>query len=206
MSSKKTDIPETQEKIDRSKRKITQGGLVVPAILTLANRPAWGADLCTPSGFESAQTGIASHTTYVVNPNWLTPDLWKSKNATTSPAWPSSYGKLTWNLNAATPKFGEVDISYWSGSSNKTKSQIGSVNPSVPLWLFSSLVPGYPDVNLTLYDALSQSWVKFIVASKFNETIAPLPFSVDEAIAAGPTSTWWNNFFASFYANCVTVS
>jgi hypothetical protein len=42
MASKNPDSHQSEEKIDRSKRKLTQaGGLAVPAILTLASRPAW---------------------------------------------------------------------------------------------------------------------------------------------------------------------
>lgn len=79
MSSTNTDIPETQEKIDRSKRKITQRGLAVPAILTLASRSAWGADICTPSGFDSfnAPGALVSKAVNRPNPNWLTPSQWR---------------------------------------------------------------------------------------------------------------------------------
>jgi len=40
--------------VDKSKRKFSKAGIVAPVIMTLANRPAWGAqNMCSISGFDS---------------------------------------------------------------------------------------------------------------------------------------------------------
>jgi hypothetical protein len=203
MASKNPDLHQSKEKIDHSKRKLSQvGGLVVPVVLTLANRPAWGMNKCTPSGFDSAQAGIASATTFAGDTHWLTPAQWATTNATTSPAWPSGYGKLHLSDPISPVKYSEVDINYWPGTSAKMKTAVNSAL-GTKKWLFSSLVSSYSNPDLTIYDALSTPWAKYIVASFFNGTIAALPYDIHEAISAGPNSSWWNDFFDSFYNNCV---
>jgi len=49
-------VTDNQTGVDKSKRKFSKAGMAAPVIMTLANRPAWGASgrsMCAISGFDS---------------------------------------------------------------------------------------------------------------------------------------------------------
>jgi len=48
------ELQEPEKRVNKKRRSFTKAGVVAPVVLTLANRPAWGAvSLCTVSGFQS---------------------------------------------------------------------------------------------------------------------------------------------------------
>ncbi len=55
--SPEANLGQKLKKISDSRRKFAKTGLIAPVILSLANRPAWGASFrCTVSGFDSLAT------------------------------------------------------------------------------------------------------------------------------------------------------
>ncbi len=72
----------------QSRRRLLRGGLAAaPVLMTLANRPAFGANGATPSAFGSMN---ASRTDSVVEATGVSPGYWK----THTNAWPSPYRAL----------------------------------------------------------------------------------------------------------------
>lgn len=107
MNSEKNTQKELQStSVNKSRRSFSKWGVAAPVIMTLANRSAWAeTNTCTPSGFQSARAGIASHTTTRSNPNWLSPIGWKSIDKATWPV-PASTTLGSTTLGAAIDDFG----------------------------------------------------------------------------------------------------
>ncbi|MGE5386967.1 MAG: hypothetical protein ACM3SV_13880 [Betaproteobacteria bacterium] len=71
-----------------SRRRLLRGGLAAaPVLMTLANRPAFGANGATPSAFGSMNS---SRTDSVVEATGVSPGYWKNHTAN----WPSPYRPL----------------------------------------------------------------------------------------------------------------
>lgn len=227
MSSKITDIPETQEKIDRSKRKITQRGMAVPAILTLASRSAWGANMCTPSGFDSinAAGALASNAGMpTANPNWRTPSQWRDVT-------PASFSKTECNFalgedrctesvkstSGNTIVCGVAYVHYigptsnkkdyqevagfdlWSGGSNKTYEFVTTDICCSGLIIFVNQLLGFGSTTQTIYDTLAlEDLTAYQLANKLNNCASP-EWLIPDAIM---NSTSLSDI-QQFYASCV---
>jgi hypothetical protein len=84
-------VPENKLEVDRvqSRRRLLKGGMAAaPVLMTLANRPAFGANGATPSAFGSMN---ASRTDEVNTPTGRSPGYWKNH----TDAWPSPYRALS---------------------------------------------------------------------------------------------------------------
>lgn len=85
-----SETPENTHESTRgqSRRRLLCGGLAAaPVLMTLANRPAFGANGATPSAFGSMN---ASRTDSVVEATGVSPGYWKTHTDT----WPSPYRAL----------------------------------------------------------------------------------------------------------------
>ena len=57
MESPETKLRRKPKRLNNSRRSFAKAGLIAPVMLSLANRPAWGASFrCTVSGFDSLAT------------------------------------------------------------------------------------------------------------------------------------------------------
>jgi hypothetical protein len=181
MASKNPDSQQPEQKIDRSKRKLTQaGGLAVPAILTLANRPAWGTDICTPSGFDSvnAPGALASQATPLRNEKWLTPSAWraeKPKTGSTVIACNVAYLKKD---TSKKDKYQQVSgFNLW-GSSPSSKSE-SEIRKNYSQLIFVDQLIGGDKVSVTIYDALGSDDLRaYRLANQLNNCVSPLPSAI----------------------------
>ncbi|MBL1264971.1 hypothetical protein [Candidatus Methylomicrobium oryzae] len=210
MASKNSDLHQSQEKIDRSKRKLAQaGGLVVPAILTLANRPAWAGMECTPSGFTSGLIGSNVQGLVGGNTNWKTAAEWHNSGNWAS--WSTSFGRISYNSTTfkfhKVPNNGTYNFTGWNGTNEKTLAQVQAVETSTFKLLLKS-VTGVSISGLSIYDALASSntCTANIAASVLNNAVETLPFEVSDAYAnngqnllPGSTKTWCE-FLEYFYS------
>lgn len=116
-----------------TRRRLLRGGLAAaPVLMTLANRPAFGANGATPSAFGSMN---ASRTDSVVQATGVSPGYWK----THTDSWPSPYRAL--------------------GTSNV--STFGASSGTIPATLFDDVFSGGRYPGKTLLDILSPETKSF---------------------------------------------
>ncbi len=224
MSSKKTDIPETQEKIDRSKRKITQRGLAVPAILTLASRSAWGTNMCTPSGFDSINTAgalVSNAGMPIANDNWLPPSGWLtvtpesvSKNECNFALGEDRCTNSVRSISGNTIACGVAYVHYvgptsnkkdyqevegfdlWPGGSNKTYEFVTTDICCSGLIIFVNQLLGFGSTTQTIYDTLAlENLTAYQLANRLNNCVSPLPEAILNSTSLSDIQ--------KFYASCV---
>lgn len=193
----------SQQTVDQSRRSFAKvSAAVVPVMMTLANRSAWGGtNICTQSGFASFtnQNGRVSHSANHPNPLWKTPVNWAGTSA-----WPAGFGRATYTEHEH-----HKDSEHDKEQERKFKSDLWSGGQDlawVQEWekthvfvLAKSVFPAVADANLTLLAALREDeLLAYRVATALNNAVAAVPvyFLTDQATLAD---------FEAFYSSCITI-
>lgn len=192
-----------QQTVDQSRRSFAKvGAAVVPVMMTLANRSAWGGtNICTQSGFTSFtnQNGVVSHSANNPNPLWKNPENWAATST-----WPEGFGQAKYRFETNGKSY---TSNLWGGSQYKIKEVLDyengkdtdHPNPSRIKVLVASVLSSVTDETLTILDVLSNgSLMAYRMATLLNNAVSPVPsyFLTDQVTLAE---------FKAFYSACAST-